>query len=53
MEHFQVDGTTPLSWIIRVQAHNEGEVLEEAQRIARCRVDESNREWLAGVCPCL
>ena len=34
MEQFEVDGTTLLSWTIRVQAHNEGEALEEAQRVA-------------------
>jgi hypothetical protein len=34
MEDFEVDGTTLLNWTIRVQAHNEGDALEEAQRIA-------------------
>jgi hypothetical protein len=34
MENFEVDGTTPNDWTMRVQAHNEREALEEAQRIA-------------------
>ena len=34
METFEVEGTTLVSWTIRVQAYNEGESLEEAQRIA-------------------
>jgi hypothetical protein len=34
MEHFNVDGTTLLSWTIQVQALNEREAVEEAERIA-------------------
>ena len=34
MERFKVDGTTLLSWTIQVQAPNEQEAREEAQRIA-------------------
>jgi hypothetical protein len=34
MEDFEVDGTTLLSWTIRVRAHNERDALDEAQRIA-------------------
>lgn len=34
MAEFEVEGTTFLNWKIRVQAHNEGEAREEAQRIA-------------------
>ena len=34
MAEFEVEGTTFLNWNIRVQAHNEGEAREEAQRIA-------------------
>jgi hypothetical protein len=34
MEHFDVDGTTLLRWTIKVQAPNEREAQEEAQRIA-------------------
>jgi len=34
METFEVEGTTLVSWTICVQAHNEGEALDEAQRIA-------------------
>jgi hypothetical protein len=42
MEDFEVDGTTLVDWTMRVQAHNEGEALEEAQRIAT-RVDMWSR----------
>jgi hypothetical protein len=35
MERFEVEGTSLLSWTIRVQAHNEREAVEEAERIAR------------------
>jgi hypothetical protein len=35
MEHFYVDGTTLLSWTVQVQASNEREAREEAERIAR------------------
>jgi hypothetical protein len=34
MEGYEIEGTTLLSWTIRVQARNEGEATEEAQRIA-------------------
>jgi hypothetical protein len=34
MEDFEVDGTTLLSWTMRVRAHNERDALDEAQRIA-------------------
>jgi hypothetical protein len=34
MAEFEVVGTTFLNWRIRIQAHNEGEAREEAQRIA-------------------
>jgi hypothetical protein len=33
METFEVEGTTLVSWTVRVQAHNESESLEEAQRV--------------------
>ncbi|HSD27610.1 MAG TPA: hypothetical protein VLL75_09925 [Vicinamibacteria bacterium] len=35
MERFDVEGTTLLSWTVQVQAPNELEAREEAQRIAR------------------
>lgn len=34
MEAFEVDGTTLLSWTMRIHAQNEREALEEAQHIA-------------------
>jgi hypothetical protein len=34
LERFGVEGTSLLSWTIRVQAHNEREAVEEAERIA-------------------
>ena len=33
MEMFEVEGTTLVSWTVRVHAHNERESLEEAQRV--------------------
>jgi hypothetical protein len=35
MERFEVEDTSLLSWTIRVQAHNEREAVEEAERIGR------------------
>lgn len=34
MEDFEVEGTTLLSWTMRIRAQNEREAVEEAQRIA-------------------
>jgi hypothetical protein len=34
MVDFEVEGTTLLSWAIRVQAHTERDALQEAERIA-------------------
>jgi hypothetical protein len=34
VETFDVEGTTLLSWTIRVQGHDGGEAMDEAQRIA-------------------
>ena len=41
MENFEVNGTTLIDWTMRVQAPNEREALEKAQRIAT-RVDMSS-----------
>lgn len=41
MEDFEFNGTTLIDWTMRVQAPNEREALEEAQRIAT-RVDMSS-----------
>jgi hypothetical protein len=34
MGRFEIEGTTLLSWTLRVKARSEGEALEEAQRVA-------------------
>jgi hypothetical protein len=34
LEQFEVEGTSLVSWTIRVQAHNEREAVERAERIA-------------------
>jgi hypothetical protein len=34
MEDYEIDETTLLGWTVRVQAHNEAEASEKAQRIA-------------------
>jgi len=41
METFEVEGTTLVTWTVRVQAHNESESLEEAQRVVD-RIDLSS-----------
>jgi hypothetical protein len=35
MEDFEVVGTTLLGWIVQVQAHDEGEAQEKAERIVK------------------
>ena len=42
MERFEVEGTSLVSWTIRVQAHDEREAVKEAERIAG-RIDLRSR----------